>query len=171
MLRIVDALPRNATILDLGAGHGVFAVLATHFAGARVTTLEPDARKVRPIAGIRSVIGYDASVRGSFDVVTIVDVLYKIPMTEWDALLSRIDAKTLIVKEQDPTAPVKNLWNRVQESVASFLGITMGEGFGYEAPSVFAERLRRAGYSRVDVERIDRGYPHPHVLYVGQRPG
>jgi hypothetical protein len=169
-LRVVDAVPRGASLLDLGAGHGVFAVLATAFADARVVAVEPDARKVRRIAGVRSVIGYDACIRGSFDAVSIIDVLYKIPLSEWDALLARIDAPLLIVKEQDPTARIKNAWNRAQERLASALGLTLGASFSYEPPEAFAARLRRHGWEDVQWRRIDFGYPHPHVLYVAKRP-
>jgi 2-polyprenyl-3-methyl-5-hydroxy-6-metoxy-1,4-benzoquinol methylase len=171
--RVLDRLPHDAKLLDIGAGHGLFAVLARE-RGARVVAVEPDLRKILPIDGVEFVAGYDDVVRGSFDAVSIIDVLYKIPMDDWDALLDRAAARlapggTLIVKEQDPTARLKNSWNRLQERFASALGLTLGESFSYEAPDAFASRLKRHGFDRVDVERIDRGYPHPHVLYVASR--
>jgi hypothetical protein len=166
--RIHDAVPYGASVLDIGAGHGVFSVLARERA-ARVVALEPDLRKVLPIDGIQFVVGYDDVIRGAFDVVVLVDVLYKIPIAEWDALLDRIDAKTLIIKEQDPTARVKHSWNRAQEWLATTLRLTLGEAFEYEAPDAFVARLKRHGFDDVLVQRIDRGYPHPHVLYVADR--
>jgi hypothetical protein len=103
--------------------------------------------------------------------VAIVDVLYKLPIAEWDALLARAAARVrtgglLIVKEQDPTARVKNAWNRLQERLASALGLTLGESFSYEPPRAFAERLRRHGFDVEAPRRIDFGYPHPHVLFL-----
>lgn len=170
-LRVVARVPEGSRLLDIGAGHGVLAVLARE-RGARVTTVEPDARKVRPLPGIRSVIGFDDVVRGTFDVITIVDVLYKVPLAEWDALLARCAARlrpggVLLIKEQDPTARLKNSWNRLQELAASALGLTLGEAFSYEAPEAFAERLRKHGFETT-WQRIDFGYPHPHVLYVAR---
>jgi 2-polyprenyl-6-hydroxyphenyl methylase/3-demethylubiquinone-9 3-methyltransferase len=169
--RVVARLPPGSRLLDIGAGHGVLAVLARE-GGARVTTVEPDARKVRPLPGISSVIGFDDVVRGQFDVITIIDVLYKVPLADWDALLGRCAARLragglLLVKEQDPTARLKNSWNRAQELAASALGLTLGEAFSYEAPRVFAARLARQGFETT-WERIDRGYPHPHVLYIAR---
>src|SRR5215212_2222753 len=146
-LRVVSAVPAGARLLDIGAGHGLFARLAQD-RGARAVAVEPDARKVRPIAGIGFVVGYDPVIRGTFDAISIIDVLYKIPLAEWDALLERCAARLppgglLLVKEQDPTARIKNGWNRIQERFASALGLTLGESFSYEAPREFAARLAR----------------------------
>ena len=168
-MRVIKYVPRGASVLEIGAGHGVFSVLARDRGARRVVAVEPDARKVRGIEGIDFVIGYDDCIRGAFDVVAIIDVLYKIPIAQWDALLSRINASTLIIKEQDPTARVKNSWNRAQEALVSALGITLGEAFAYEAPRDFVARLQKHGFANVEVKRIDFGYPHPHVLYVATR--
>src|SRR5437763_5576161 len=67
-LRVLPAVPEDAHLLDIGAGHGAFARLAQE-RGARVVAVEPDLRKVRPIDGIALVIGYDDVVRGTFDAI------------------------------------------------------------------------------------------------------
>lgn len=168
MLRVLHAVPPNASLLDIGAGHGLFAALAQ---GRRVVAVEPDTRKVRPIDGVEFVIGFDDAIAGTFDAISIIDVLYKIPLDQWDALLLRCYSRLraggiLIIKEQDPTARFKNGWNAVQERFASALGLTLGESFSYEAPLVFKQRLERLGFVDVNAKRIDFGYPHPHILYV-----
>ncbi len=170
-LRVVRHVPAGATVLEIGAGHGVFATLARAAGGRRVVAVEPDVRKVRALDGVDVVVGYDDCVRGAFDVVAVVDVLYKVPLAEWDAMLSRLAARLrpgglLIVKEQDPTARLKNAWNRTQEWMASRLRLTLGESFSYEDPADFAARLRRHGLAPEPPRRIDIGYPHPHVLYL-----
>jgi SAM-dependent methyltransferase len=169
MLRVLNALPPNASLLDIGAGHGLFAVLAS--GTRRVVAIEPHARKVRPIAGIEFVIGFDDAITGTFDAISIIDVLYKIPLDDWDALLLRCRSRLraggiFIIKEQDPTARFKNAWNAIQERGASALGLTLGESFTYEAPSDFIARLTRLGFADVQSKRIDFGYPHPHILYI-----
>src|SRR5947209_1634712 len=49
MLRVLKTVPRNASLLDIGAGHGLFAVLAQAREAQRIIAIEPDLRKVRPI--------------------------------------------------------------------------------------------------------------------------
>ena len=171
MLRVVEHVPRGGPLLDIGAGHGVFAVLALNRA-CRVVAVEPDLRKVLPVAGCRFVIGYDDVIRGSFDAISIIDVLYKIPASEWDALLSRAASRLkpggiLIIKEMDPTERWKNRWNRLQERAASALGLTLGESFSYESPAEFVARLQRHGF-HATAQRIDAWYPHPHMLYLAR---
>lgn len=174
-LRVVRHVPPGARLLDVGAGHGVFSALAAD-RGAHVVAVEPDLRKVlaRPIPGVQFVIGFDDVVRGTFDVVAINDVLYKLPLDQWDALLTRVVERLpsggiLLVKEQDPTARIKNGWNRWQESLATKLRLTLGESFSYETPGDFTARLQRAGFGRVEAKRIDFGYPHAHMLYVARK--
>lgn len=170
-LRVVRHVPAGASLLEIGAGHGVFSALARANGARRVVAVEPDLRKLQAIEGVDVVGGYDACIRGAFDVVAVVDVLYKIPLAEWDALLGRIAARLkpgglLIVKEHDPTARIKHAWNRAQEWLASKLHLTLGESFSYEAPADFVERLRRHGLDPRPPQRIDFGYPHPHVVYL-----
>ena len=172
-LRIVKYVPPGASVLDVGAGHGVFSALALDRGAHFVVAVEPDARKVRP-ATWHFVVGFDDCIRGTFDVVAVVDVLYKIPITEWDALFARLVTRlapggTLIIKEQDPTERLKNSWNRLQERLATALHLTLGEAFAYEAPDAFVARMQRHGFASVEVLKIGRGYPHPHIAYIIRR--
>jgi len=172
-LRVTRLVSPGARVLDVGAGHGVFAALAAD-RGGRVVGVEPDLRKVLPVDGVQFIVGFDDVIRGKFDTIAIVDVLYKLPQTEWDALLTRAlerlpDGGMLIVKEQDPTARIKNAWNRWQEALATRLRLTLGESFSYEAPASFTARLERIGFRDVQAKRIDFGYPHPHILYIARR--
>jgi SAM-dependent methyltransferase len=173
-MRVAREVPKGALVLDLGSGHGLFARLALDAGARRVVALEPDPRKVfRKLGGIDFVIGYDSCVRGPFDAVVILDMLYKIPIGEWDPLLTSLARRLrpggrIIIKEQDPTARVKHSWNRMQEWLASLAGLTLGESSSYESTREFVVRLGRAGFKDVQVRRIDFLYPHPHVLYTAR---
>src|SRR6185369_14025698 len=79
-LRVLAAVPPGARLLDLGAGHGTFARLA----------VEPDARKVLATyrhPRVHFVTGYADAVAGAFGAVSLLDVLYRIPLAGWDPLL------------------------------------------------------------------------------------
>jgi len=162
-------------LLEIGAGHGLFSRLAAARGVSRVVAVEPDLRKLGPVNGVQFVAAFDQAVRGRFDVVAIVDVLYAIPLAGWDDLLSRAYERltpggVLLVKEMDPAATMKNRWNAMQEWLSErLLRITLAHAFNYESREVFEARLKRIGFSEVTSRRIDPGYPHPHVLYAAKK--
>lgn len=178
-LRVLEHLPPGARLLDLGAGHGIFAHLALA-AGARAAVtavaVEPDSRKVfhgSPLLGLRWVNGYHDAVRGHFGAVTIFDVLYRLPSSDWDPLLAwarqrLVPGGVFLLKEIDPGHRAKALWNRAQERGADLLGLTLGEAFSYETREEIRARLLRAGFAEVEAVEIGRGYPHAHILYIGR---
>lgn len=176
-LRVLDYVPQGGRLLDLGAGHGIFAHLALAGGAREAVAVEPDTRKVflvprRP--GLRVVNGYHLAMRGAFDAVAIFDVLYRLPKADWDPLLAWVRERlapggVFLLKEIDPGHRAKALWNRAQERGADLLGLTLGEAHSYETREEIRERLRRAGFSGFEAVEIGAGYPHAHVLYVGRR--
>jgi hypothetical protein len=110
-----------------------------------------------------------------FDAVTILDVLYRIPLSAWDSLLGAAFERlapggVLLVKEIDPEHRLKGLWNRAQERVADLLGMTLGDAFSYETLPQMKARLERLGFVEVTAVDLGAGYPHAHILYRGRKP-
>jgi SAM-dependent methyltransferase len=178
-LRVLAEVPAGR-VLDIGAGDALFARLATEEPSRDVIALEPDVRKTLPgirRARIRWVTGYLPVIRGTFDAATMFDVLYRVPLAERDALLSGILERLapgglLLIKELDPDGGLKARWNRFQETISDrFLHLTLGDVFAYERREELEKRLARLGYVEVRSRRIDRGYPHAHVLYAARRAG
>lgn len=176
-LRVLDYVPSGGRLLDIGAGHGIFAHLAL-VAGAReVVAVEPDGRKVflvPPDRRLRVVNGYHLAVRGTFDAVALFDVLYRLPRSDWDALFRWVHERlapggVFLLKELDPGHRAKALWNRTQELVSDRIGLTLGVGFSYETRNEIRDRLLRAGFTGFEAVEIGKGYPHAHILYVGKR--
>jgi SAM-dependent methyltransferase len=174
---VVARLPGRGRLLDLGAGHGAFAVLAVACGGVdSAVALEPDFRKLLASARVREpsvrfVAGYADALRGRFAAVSVLDVLYRLPIDRWDAFLTAArDALEpgglLLLKEIDPTHRLKAAWNRLQERGADLVGLTLGDAFSYEPPAAMAMRLTGLGFSDVQTVNLSAWYPHAHVLYL-----
>lgn len=180
MLPVLERLPGRGQLLDLGAGHGAFALLAVASGAVEcAVALEPDFRKVLACARVREprlryVAGYTDALCGRFAAVSILDVLYRLPIEQWDDLL--IAARDvlepgggLLLKEIDPTQRLKAAWNRLQERGADLLGLTLGDAFSYESPAAMRARLDRLGFASIEMIDLGAWYPHAHVLYVARK--
>ncbi len=173
-LRVLDFLPPKARLLDLGAGHAIFSHLALAAGARSALALEPDQRKIFltfASSGMRVVAGTADAVRGPFDAVAILDVLYRLPRPAWDPLLRAVRERlapggVLLLKEQDPEHHLKASWNRVQEWLVDRVGLTLGDAFSYESREEVRRRLLAAGFAGCEAVGIGAGYPHAHVLYI-----
>jgi SAM-dependent methyltransferase len=178
-LRTLDVIPIGSRVLDIGAGHGTYPRLIAEERAAFVVAVEPDLRKTL-IAfrhpRIRFVTGYDDCIRGQFDVVVIYDVIYRLDPEQRDALFKRVFERVrpgglFVLKDLDPRNRLKWTWNRIQETISdSIFGLTIGEGFYIDTPDQIADRMARAGFGDFQLRRVDRGYPHAHVIYTSRRP-
>ena len=166
-LRVLDYLPPAARVLDLGAGHGIFAHLALQVGARGVVAVEPDLRKIFstfPDRQMHVVGGTDAAVAGTFDAVTVIDVLYRLPTSKWDELFRAIRERlapggVFLLKEMDPEHRVKARWNRLQEWLVDRVGLTLGEAHSFETREQIRERLLRAGFRAATPSRSARGIP------------
>ena len=177
-LRMLDVIPEGARVLDIGAGHGTYARLIAEERAGSVIALDPDLRKTLHTfhhPKVRFVCGFDDCIRGTFDVVVMNDVIYRLPGEERDRLFARVVQRlepggVFIIKELDPASGFKRSWSRLQEKIMDrFFGLTIGEGFHLETRERMEARLRAAGFSDFEWKRIDFGYPHPHILYTARK--
>jgi len=175
-LRVLDFLPPRARLLDLGAGHAIFSHLALAGGALSSVALEPDRRKIFLTggrAGLQAVAGTAEAVRGPFDAVALLDVLYRLPRPAWDPLLAAVRERlapggVLLLKEQDPAHRLKASWNRAQEWLVDRVGLTLGDAFSYETREEIGRRLLAAGFASCEAVEIGAGYPHAHILYVAR---
>ncbi|HVT45208.1 MAG TPA: class I SAM-dependent methyltransferase [Thermoanaerobaculia bacterium] len=178
-LRTLDVIPPGSRVLDIGAGHGTYARLLVEDGTREVIAVEPDVRKcvlAYRHPAVRFVAGFDSCIRGTFDVVVLYDVIYRIPLSERDELFQSIFDRVrpgglFVFKDLDPENRPKMLWNRLQEKISdTFFHLTLGRGFHYETRREFEARIRRAGFESISAREIDRGYPHAHIIYTASRP-
>jgi 2-polyprenyl-3-methyl-5-hydroxy-6-metoxy-1,4-benzoquinol methylase len=181
---IADCLPRTGTLLDIGCGSGVFCHLAAR-RGLAALGIDPDPQK---IAWAQGSLGPDDAItfrvntldtlgndEQCFEAVSLIDVLYLEEPAEQMRMLASARALLalgghMIVKTSGATPVWKARLNRTQETLAVF-GLRYTQGHTVRPPdeTVLRDHLRRLGL-QVTTHRLDRGYPHPHLLFVAQAP-
>jgi cyclopropane fatty-acyl-phospholipid synthase-like methyltransferase len=177
--RTLDILPRGGRFLEIGAGHGIYCYLAAREGARRVFALEPDLRKTvhdEHAPGVRWIAGFDEAMRGTFDAIAIYDATYRMSIEYRTTLYRRVfnrlgSGGTFILKDMDPQHRLKMSWARFQEWLSdTFLGVSLGSGFIYQTRAEVEETLRAIGFTDVRAREIDRGYPHPHIVYTARKP-
>ncbi len=182
------AVPRSGRILEVGCGHGSFAAFLALSSPARaVTGVDVDRDKIevarRAAAGLVSgeatlafaPVEPEPIPDGPWDAVVIVDVLYLLGAAGRAAVLDRCaevlaPGGVLVVKEVDVRPRWKHGLATAQELVATRVArITEGEHVDFAPPDVLAAELVERGF-RVERRRIDRWYPHAHLLLLASRP-
>lgn len=176
--RTIDDVPSGARVLEIGAGHGLYARLIAEERAREVVAVDPDERKSllpSPSPKIRKVAAYDDAIRGSFDAVVIYDATYRMPLDVRRGVFERSFARlrpggTFVLKDMDATS-FKMKWARFQEWLSDrFLHISIGSGFFYQTPAEVRAMLTEIGFTDFEARAIDRGYLHPHMIFTAKRP-
>jgi cyclopropane fatty-acyl-phospholipid synthase-like methyltransferase len=177
--KTIDDIPIGARVLEIGAGHGLYARLIVEERAAEVIAVDPDIDKSllpSPSPKIRKIAGYDDCVRGGgFDAVVIYDATYRIPLDVQRALFTRVFERlrpggVFLYKDMDASHPWKMKWARFQEWLSdTFLHISIGSGFVHQTRDEVEAMLRGIGFVDFEARAIDRGYPHPHVIYTARK--
>jgi 2-polyprenyl-3-methyl-5-hydroxy-6-metoxy-1,4-benzoquinol methylase len=178
-------VPRAGRILDVGCGHGLFALyLAARSPDRAVVGVDVDAAKLvsarRAAARAGLPVDFAEAVGGAlpagpWDAVTVVDVLYLLGPAAALDLVARAAAAlgpggSLVVKEIDTRPRWKYQLARLQEMVSTRVTrITEGAGVAFVPPDDIAGAMHAAGLS-VTRHPLGRRSVHPHLLLVGRRP-
>lgn len=184
---VLRVVPRAGRVLEVGCGHGlVAAALALDAPARHVTGVDIDARKIDVARTAAAALGHPdrlafdvtdgALPPGPWDAIVVVDVLYLLDREPERALLAACvgalsPGGTLVLKETDTAPAWKHRVAAAQEVVATrVLRFTKGESLAFTPVAELAGDLRSLGCADVRVERVDRGYLHPHALVVARRP-
>lgn len=179
---------RGERILDVGCGHGlVCALLAWNTPERRITGIDPDPRK---IAWARASVGRWGTTRfevataeelalqeaGTYDTVTIADVLYLLPDDAQVELLSACHrllrpGGLLLLNASEDDGGWRTTKALLQERLmVRLLGRTHSSGgLGFRARSATLSMLASAGFQIEEVIALSRWSTTPHVLFSATR--
>ncbi|HEY7069505.1 MAG TPA: class I SAM-dependent methyltransferase [Acidimicrobiales bacterium] len=174
------AVPRAGRVLEVGCGHGLFSLyLAATSPERTVVGVDIDAAKLVSARQAADAAGLPVTFaetipEGSWDAITIVDVLYLLGEGPALDLLRELAAKlapggVLAVKEIDVRPRWKYQLARWQEIVATRVTrITEGEGVAFIPPAVIDRTLTEAGLF-VTRRSLARHSLYPHLLLTARR--
>ncbi len=178
-------IPSSGAFLDVGCGYGVWSLyLAQQFPNAKIYGIDPDGEKIEVarlaareagLGNIQFEVGTaQAPPQRPFALVSVIDVLYLIPYPEQERFLSGVTScllpgGRLLLKEMSERPRWKYAWNWLEEWLAvRLLGITLGASFYFRPQAGWEALLSGLGLA-VHTIRLDRGYVHPHILFVGEK--
>jgi cyclopropane fatty-acyl-phospholipid synthase-like methyltransferase len=189
-MALIEQLPASPpghplTVLDLGCGHGVFLAMAKRkrpdievigldlsedkIAGARQVFAASD-YTVRELA-VKDIAAFD---KQAVDVITILDVLYLVPLEQWEGILRQCHdclkpGGKLLLKEMDRSITWKFRLLYLEETLAvKILGLTLGSKFTFPSAQYVRSLMASVGFSVREVP-MDRGYFVPHLLWIGSK--
>ncbi len=194
--RVVDALPREGRILDMGCGHGLLAILIAsssperEVVGVDVLQSRLDiARRIARDAGLSNLRfecrDFATPPEGKFAAIVFSDSLFYYPLEQQETILDdcreRLDPGGLLVVKEQGVRPAWKAWCvRRQERLVVGLKTSLGgsrewrriapDGVYLWSVDRLAGFLRSRGLSVVD-EPLDAGSYLSHYLIIARDPG
>lgn len=181
---VLERIPRQGRIVDVGCGDGLFLFLLEQQPGRdgrQCIGIDHDEHKIAVASrlGLRKTEFRTMSVadlpRSRFDCLTIVDVLYCVPSSRWNEFLGAAigalkPGATLIMKEVVDTPRWKARLALLQEHLAiNVLRMTRGSQPHFESADAYTAAIEASGGSLVFSERVGSRSYVSHYLFIGRR--
>lgn len=180
---ILDRI-KPGKVLDIGCGHGLFLHLAVkRYPAVQCSGFDHDEKKINaaslslPRKNLSFLLDSDIGrlKEGSFDYVTIIDVLYSVPEEKWPELFSLAHkylkpGGALVIKETVSSPRWKFYICLLQETFAiKVMNYTKGESPRIVSAAYYLRQISANNFVIREHCRIDYKYPWPHYLFVGTK--
>jgi glycosyltransferase involved in cell wall biosynthesis/trans-aconitate methyltransferase len=182
---MASRLPLQGTILDLGCGHGLFAIAAALTSPSRqIVGIDHDSDRVslgtkaiQNFPNVRLEAGNMARPprpQKPYSGIAMIDVMHYFDPNTQESLLQQAfdlleEGGTLLVREVNPDGGIASSWNRLYEKLATGIGFTQAEkkGLHFRSTQEWKKTMERAGF-KVSSERCS-SFLFADILYVCER--
>jgi ubiquinone/menaquinone biosynthesis C-methylase UbiE len=183
---MASRLPEKGKVLDLGCGHGLFALAAGLSSSSRkIVGIDHDSERIS--LGLRATqdlpniqlkegsLTQPSQETQSYSAVTMIDVMHYFDPRTQDSLIQNAyqlleRGGTLLVREVDPQAGLTSVWNRFYEKIATGIGFTRAEKstLHFRTRSAWEDLMKKNGF-QVRSERCS-SFLFADILYICERP-
>lgn len=179
---VVNYIPKEGMIYDLGCGYGIFAnLMSLHSLKRKVIGIDLSKERIKAaqktIRGRKNIQFLHGNLKDlhleKCDTIVIYDVLHHMNYEEQEVLIKQCYEKLgkkgfLIIKDNDTTPRWKFFWNYVHEIIAMFFSITKSDKLSFRTKSSFIELLFKNGFI-VEAVNIPTNLPYPFILYLSKK--
>jgi glycosyltransferase involved in cell wall biosynthesis len=184
--RMVSYLPSQGPILDLGCGHGLFALAVGMKSPSREvigidhddSRIELASHAIQDLPNIRLEKGSMVElprVERPFAGIAIIDAMHYFDFNTQESILKQTyslleKGGRLLVREVDPEGGMASSWNRFYERIATAIGFTQAKekNLHFRSRKGWQELMESIGF-KVTSERCS-SFLFADILYICERP-
>jgi len=184
---ILDFIPAQGTVLDLGCGTGIFLhLLCLRGCGRRLIGIDQDERKLKiartadadgePVFLCGDILQDTGALAQQPSCITLIDVLYSMDARVKKKVIARCadllgPGGVLVVKDAGREPVLKFFWMFVQEFLMrNVFGVSRTQGMYFADGDTYRTLMEESGF-KTHVLDLSRGYWYPHLLLVGTKEG
>lgn len=177
--KLLVLVNNNRSILDIGCGHGLFLhLIRRRYSKVDCVGFDHDSKKMELANSSTSEIRFFSIdqigkiEKSSFDYVSIIDVLYSVPINDWDKVITLAyeylkPGGTLIIKETVNKPFLKYCFCLMQEIFAiKILRYTKGEFPNLLPADFYINKLVQNYFVIIEHYSVAKNYLWPHYLFI-----